>query len=45
MSFYYPTWNTATEPNQGNVRQWMDNLYARFQPVEQSRPLALYKIL
>lgn len=27
----------STEPNQANIRQWLDNLYARFQPVEQSR--------
>lgn len=25
------------EPNQGNVRQWLDNLYSKFQPIEQSR--------
>ena len=37
MSFYYPPWNNAIEPNQGNVRQWLDNLYSKFQPVEQSR--------
>lgn len=37
MSFYYPPWNNALEPNQGNVRQWLDNLYSKFQPIEQSR--------
>lgn len=37
MSFYMPTWNNNTEPNQGNVRQWLDNLYSKFQPIEQSR--------
>lgn len=37
MSFYYPPWNNASEPNQGNVRQWLDNLYSKFQPIEQSR--------
>jgi len=36
-SFYYPPWNNALEPNQGNVRQWLDNLYSKFQPIEQSR--------
>lgn len=36
MSFYYPTWNNALEPNQGNIRQWLANLY-KFQPIEQSR--------
>lgn len=35
--FYYPPWNNALEPNQGNVRQWLDNLYTKFQPIEQSR--------
>lgn len=25
------------EPNQGNVRQWLDNLYSKFQPIEQAR--------
>ncbi len=37
MSFYSPPWNNALEPNQGNVRQWLDNLYSKFQPIEQSR--------
>lgn len=36
-SFYYPPWNNALEPDQGNVRQWLDNLYSKFQPIEQSR--------
>jgi hypothetical protein len=37
MTFYYPPWNNNTEPNQGNVRQWLDNLYSKFQPIEQAR--------
>lgn len=37
ISFYYPPWNNALEPNQGNVRQWLDNLYSKFQPLEQAR--------
>lgn len=37
MSFYYPPWNNALEPNQGNVRQWLDNLYSKFQPIEMAR--------
>lgn len=37
MSFYSAPWNNALEPSQGNVRQWLDNLYSKFQPVEQSR--------
>lgn len=36
-SFYYPPWDNALEPSQGNVRQWLDNLYSKFQPIEQSR--------
>jgi len=32
-----PPWNNALEPNQGNIRQWLDNLYSKFQPIEQSR--------
>lgn len=37
ISFYYPPWNSNLEPNQGNVRQWLDNLYSKFQPLEQAR--------
>lgn len=37
LSFYSPEWNNSLEPNQGNVRQWLDNLYSKFQPIEQSR--------
>lgn len=37
MSFYYPPWNNALEPNQGNIRSWLDNLYSKFQPIEQAR--------
>lgn len=37
LSLYYPPWNNSLEPNQGNVRQWLDNLYSKFQPIEQSR--------
>ncbi len=32
-----PPWNNNLEPNQGNVRQWLDNLYSKFQPIEQAR--------
>lgn len=34
---YYPPWNNSLEPNQGNIKQWLDNLYSKFQPIEQSR--------
>lgn len=37
MTFYYPPWNNSMEPNQGNVRQWLDNLSSKFKPIEQSR--------
>lgn len=37
MGLYFPPWNNALEPSQGNVRQWLDNLYSKFQPIEQSR--------
>ncbi len=37
ISFYYPPWDNDIEPNQGNVRQWLDNLYSKFQPIEQAR--------
>ena len=37
MTFYNSPWNNALEPNQGNVRQWLDNLYSKFQPIEQVR--------
>lgn len=37
MTYYFPPWNNALEPNQGNVRQWLDNLYGKFQPIEQAR--------
>jgi hypothetical protein len=37
VTFYNSPWNNALEPNQGNVRQWLDNLYSKFQPIEQVR--------
>lgn len=37
MTFYLPPWDNNIEPNQGNIRQWLDNLYARYQPIEQDR--------
>ncbi len=32
-----PPWDNDKEPNQGNIRQFLDNLYSKFQPVEQAR--------
>lgn len=37
MTFYFPPWDNNLEPSQGNVRQYLDNLYSRFQPLEQAR--------
>jgi hypothetical protein len=37
MTFYFPPWDNALEPSQGSVRQWLDNLYSKFQPIEQAR--------
>lgn len=37
MSFTLPPWDSGQEPSQTNVRSWMDNLYAKFQPMEQAR--------
>lgn len=37
ISFYYPPWQNSLEPNQGNIRTWLDNLYSKFMPIEQSR--------
>ncbi len=37
MTFYTAPFNNSIEPNQGNVRHWLDNLYSRFQPIEQAR--------
>jgi hypothetical protein len=37
LSFYYPPWENSLEPNGTNIRQFLDNLYAKFQPIEQAR--------
>lgn len=37
MAFSLPPWNSSLEPSQSNIRQWLDNLYSRSQPVEQAR--------
>jgi len=37
ISFNNVPFNINVEPNQGNVKHWMDNLYTRYQPLEQSR--------
>ena len=30
-------WNYSVEPNNGNIRHWMDNLFSKFQPIEMAR--------
>ncbi len=37
MSFYMPPWTQDLEPNQTNIRQWLDSLYSKYQPIEQAR--------
>lgn len=37
ISFYTQPWNNSLEPSQGSIRQYLDNLYAKFQPIEQAR--------
>lgn len=37
MSLYYPLSNQLQEPTQNNIRAWLDNLWTKFQPIEQER--------
>lgn len=37
MPMYFPPWDTDTEPSESNVKVWMDNLYGKFEPIEQAR--------
>lgn len=37
MSFYFPPWQNGLEPNQGNIRMWLNNLKSKVMPLEQSR--------
>lgn len=37
ISLYTAPWNNTQEPNAGNIRHWLDNLYSRFQPLESAR--------
>lgn len=37
MPLYNPPWDTDTEPSESNVKTWMDNLYGKFEPLEQAR--------
>lgn len=37
LTMYLAPWNNNLEPNQGNIRSYLDNLYSKFQPIEQAR--------
>jgi hypothetical protein len=37
MPMYFPPWDTDTEPNESNIKVWLDNLYGKFEPLEQAR--------
>lgn len=37
MPMYFPPWDTDVEPNESNIKMWMDNLYGKFEPIEQAR--------
>lgn len=37
MPMYLPPWDTDEEPNESNIKTWMDNLYGKFEPIEQAR--------
>jgi len=37
MPLYLPPWDTNEEPNESNFKSWADNLYGKFEPLEQAR--------
>jgi hypothetical protein len=37
MPMYFPPWDTDVEPDESNVKIWLDNLYGKFEPLEQAR--------
>ncbi len=37
MPMNYPPWDTSIEPNEGNIRTWMDNFYGKYEGLEQAR--------
>jgi len=37
MPAYFPPFDTDTEPNESNIKIFMDNLYGKFEPMEQAR--------
>lgn len=34
---YFPPFDTDHEPNETNIKIWMDNIYGKFEPLEQAR--------
>lgn len=37
MPMYFPPFDTDHEPNESNIKLWMDNTYGKFEPLEQAR--------
>lgn len=37
MPQYFPPWDSDHEPNASNIRMWMDNVYGKYEPIEQAR--------
>jgi hypothetical protein len=37
MPMYFPAWDTDNEPNESNIKTWLDNFYGKFEPLEQAR--------
>ena len=37
MSSNFPAWDTDVDPNESNIKLWMDNLYTKYEPIEQAR--------
>lgn len=37
MTYAFPSWDTDVEPSPSNVKMWMDNLYSKYEPIEQAR--------
>ena len=37
MPMYFPPWDTDTDPTEANIKIWMDNIYGKFEPLEQAR--------
>lgn len=37
MPLSYPPWDSENEPTESSIKNWMLNIYGKFQPVEQAR--------